>query len=106
MRLREALATLLVTFLCARAPGAERYSGLAFARGAESLAYREVHWLFEEDGIHERLVLYECPDGQPFARKLVRNTASASAPDFDFEDARDGYREGVRTHGVMREAYM
>lgn len=106
VRLLGASAVLLLTSLSGQAAAAERYIGLAFAKGTEKLAYREVHWLFEESGVRERLVLYECPGGQPFARKLVRNSPSAVAPDFDFEDARDGYREGVRTHGVLREAYM
>jgi len=83
--------------LCA----AKRYEGIAYVRGTDRIAYRETHWLFDRGGVRERLVLYRCADGTPFGRKSLREVPSALAPDFDFEDARDGYREGVRSdHGV------
>lgn len=85
---------------------AERSVGLAYARGTDQLVYREVHLRFSEGGFAQRLVLYECANGNPFARKLVRDIPSADAPDFDFEDARDGYREGVRPRGGGREVYV
>jgi hypothetical protein len=88
------------------AGGAERFMGLAYAHGTDKLLYREVHWRFTEGGVAQRLVLYECAQGAPFARKLVRNSPSDTAPDFDFEDGRDGYREGVRTNGGLREVYV
>lgn len=96
----------------------ERYEGRAYARGSDRLLYRETHWLFEENGSARRLVLYRCPDGAAFARKWVSGpkqqsatgsvsaSASASAPDFDFVDGRDGYREGVRTRAESREVYV
>jgi hypothetical protein len=50
-------------------------------------------------------VLYRCPDGRPFARKTMRESSDPIAPDFDFVDARLGYREGVRSRGGAREVY-
>ncbi|MEO6271159.1 MAG: hypothetical protein ABIP08_12735 [Lautropia sp.] len=92
----------------------ERYEGRAYARGSDRLLYRETHWLFEENGSARRLVLYRCPDGAAFARKWVSGpkqqsatgSVPASAPDFDFVDGRDGYREGVRTRAESREVYV
>jgi hypothetical protein len=85
---------------------AERYEGTAYVRGSDRIAYRETHWLFDRDGIRQRLVLYRCADGTPFARKWVREAPSAVAPDFDYEDARDGYREGVRTEQGGRLVFV
>ncbi len=59
--------------------------------------YREQHWIRSENGrTLERLVLYRCPDGTAFARKRVDYRGSATAPAFALEDARSGYREGLR----------
>ena len=68
------------------------------------LLYRETH-LFEPGDAANRLVLYTCPDGRAFARKQVRSTAQATAPDFGLEDGRDGYTEGVRSAGSARAVY-
>ena len=81
-------------------------AGLAHARDGGALLYREDHWHWRQDGRPRRLVLYRCPDGRAFARKLVVAGASAQAPDFDFEDARDGYREGVRRDGEDLQVYV
>ncbi len=78
-----------------------RYEGLAYAKGTQRLLYTEEHWL-KEDGA-ERLVLYRCPTGEPFARKRVRG--KGPAPDFEFIDARTGYAEGVRSGGTGREVF-
>jgi hypothetical protein len=88
--------------LCA----AERYEGIAYVHGTARIAYRETHWLFERDATHQRLVLYRCADGTPFGRKWLREAPSAVAPDFDYEDARDGYREGVRTERGTRWVFV
>ncbi|MGN6282603.1 hypothetical protein [Frateuria sp.] len=60
------------------------------------LLYRESHWVFATPEGRTRLVLYRCPDGEPFARKWVRDHGQPTSPDFELEDARRGYREGVR----------
>lgn len=85
---------------------ADRYEGIAYAKADGKLAYREFHWRYEEHGSPVRLVVYRCPDGTAFARKRVRATADASAPDFEFVDGRDGYREGVRGNGDRREVFV
>lgn len=79
----------------------DHYEGLAYAKGTQRLLYREEHWLHR--GGSERLVLYRCPDGEPFARKRV--SGEGAAPDFEFFDARTGYAEGVRTRGGRREVF-
>lgn len=84
---------------------ADRYEGLAYVRGSDRLVYREVHWLYVKDGVAQQLVLYHCPDGAPFARRLIRELPNAIAPDFDFLDGRDGRHEGVRTQAGGREVF-
>lgn len=102
-----ALGLYLVACLPAwAAGGTERYEGLAHARVSGRLIYQETHWRYQEGAVWQHLVLYSCPDGTPFARKLLRESPSAEQPDFDFQDARDGYHEGVRTQGAAREVYV
>lgn len=79
---------------------------LAHDREDGELRYRESHWLYREGSAARRLVLYQCPDGRAFARKTVHERSAAQAPDFDFEDARDGYREGVRSTPEGRVVYV
>jgi hypothetical protein len=105
--LREISALALVCLASglagAHARAADRYEGRAHVDGA--LAYSETHWRYREQGRPARLVLYRCADGTAFARKRMRVVGRAASPDFDFEDARDGYREGVRSTGDGREVY-
>lgn len=98
---------LLAVGLLAPAPALalDRYEGSAYSTRDGSLLYRETHWRYLDQGKQARLVLYRCADGTPFARKRVWAGAQPSAPDFDFIDARDGYREGVRRSGGKREVY-
>lgn len=83
----------------------ERYEGYAYATDGATLLYSETHWLYSDDGVPTRLVVYRCPDGRPFARKTLRDVDGASEPDFEFTDGRDGHREGVRRSAVGREVY-
>ncbi len=75
-----------------------RYDGVAYASESGELQYRETHYLdFDAAGVlAERIVLYACPDGGAFARKQVDYRSSPEAPSFTMEDARLGYREGLR----------
>lgn len=100
---RPLIAAALVS-AAASAAAAERASGDAYSSANDTLLYHETHYRF--DGGSERLVLYRCPDGRPFARKHVRETANAQAPDFDLVDAHLGYREGVRERNGQREVYV
>lgn len=81
----------------------ERYEGHAYGREDGRLRYRETHWL-NLDG--RRIVVYRCPGGEPFARKVVQPSGAAAAPNFEFLDARDGYREGVRSRQGAREVFL
>jgi len=94
------------TALAMPAAGVEHYEGEAYALAGATPLYRESHWRYDDEGVAKGLVLYLCPDGSPFARKHIRATASAQAPDFDLVDARDGYSEGVRGKGNAREVYV
>lgn len=97
---RAAMIVLpLALAMAGEAMALERYEGLAYEKKSGKLLYRESHWV--QQG--RRLVLYRCPGGEPFARKQV--SGASAAPDFDLVDGRDGYREGVRTRGGMREVY-
>ncbi|MFQ6311308.1 hypothetical protein [Lysobacter capsici] len=83
----------------------ERYEGVAYAPDSKRVLYRETHWRYSQDGVGQRIVLYRCPRGEAFARKVVTDSPSASAPDFGFVDARDGYEEGVWTRQGRRHVY-
>ncbi len=84
---------------------AVRYvEGKAYASDGH-LMYTESHWI-DDDGNPSRLVLYRCPDGKPFARKTLHDDGSAQAPDFELDDGRSGYQEGVRRAGGRREVFV
>jgi hypothetical protein len=87
------------------AKAAESYSGEAHSRDG-ALLYREEHLLYRDNDADARLVMYVCPDGKPFARKQISYRAGAQAPDFAFEDARDGYAEGVKAKDGVRLAFV
>ena len=93
------LAAVALTALFASAPAHSAYrfeDGRATDLESGRPLYREQH-LLRMDGAApvERMVLYRCNDGTPFARKRVDYRASPNAPAFQFEDVRSGYREGV-----------
>jgi len=85
--------------------GAQSYQAYAYSSSDDKLLYQESHWLYTLDGVEQHLVVYRCPDGQPFGRKSVSDTAGAATPDFEMLDARSGYREGVRTRDGHREVF-
>ena len=88
------------------ARAAQYYRGYAYTADDHRLLYTESHWLYEEQGVSRRLVIYACPDGQAFVRKWVDTGPGSAIPDVDMFDARTGYREGVRTHAGQREVYV
>lgn len=100
---RPWMLAITAALLALPAAAAQRYEGLAYGAKGGPLVYREVHWLYRDAGVPSRLVLYRCPDGRPFARKRMREAPGATAPSFDFVDARSGYREGVRAGATGRE---
>jgi len=85
---------------------AQAYQGYAYASGEHRLLYQETHWLYSAGGSERRLVLYSCPDGEPFERKNVDTAPGAITPDIDLFDARNGYHEGVRTRDGRREVFQ
>jgi len=91
--------SLLTLAAAAHADAADEYviySGVANARHSDDFLYGERHALFFRNGrVAERVVLYTCRDGSAFARKTVSYT-NPLVPDFLFENANDGMREGIR----------
>lgn len=55
--------------------------GKVYALSDGHLMYRESHWLYDDDG-------------------------HPQAPDFELDDARRGYREGVRSSGDQRSVFV
>ena len=81
-------------------PAVQQYEGYAYAVSDGKLLYRESHWAYTEGGAQQKLILYRCADGKPFARKRIDAIPGEAIPDFEMIDARNCYREGVRTsHG-------
>jgi hypothetical protein len=96
------LAAIGVATGCA---AAQSYQGYAYAAADNRLLYRETHWLYSENGVEHRLVVYSCPDGEPFVRKRVDSAPGPVTPDVELVDGRVGYREGVRTLDGRREVF-
>jgi hypothetical protein len=82
------------------------YVGKAYPRGGTALLYTEEHYLDGAADAPRQLVLYRCPDGAAFARKILRDSPASSSPDFDFVDGRSDYREGVAVDGAQRRIYV
>ena len=93
-------AALALAALPASAAYREEVGLAADLESGEAL-YREQHLMraAPDGGLLERLVVYRCVDGTPFARKRVDYRGAAAAPAFQFEDVRSGYREGVSRAG-------
>ena len=88
------------------AQGLAAYSGTATDAHSGDFLYHESHWLRYRGGaLAERVVLYTCKDGSPFARKTV-SYVSPLTPDFQLEDESNGLRQGVRTQGGGRRVFF
>jgi hypothetical protein len=96
--------------LPALAVGAERYSsyaGSAVGYKDATALYDETHFLrYDDDSLVERVVLYRCPGGAPFARKRMQSAGPALRPTFELRDARIGYVEGYRSDGKDHAVYF
>lgn len=104
------IPTLLLSMALQAAPAAAtadatRYTGIARNADASRVLYREEHFRYGPTDARRELVLYRCPDGQPFARKHLGG-GHAVAPDFRLRDGRSGYREGVRTQDGRRTVFV
>lgn len=84
------------------------YDGTAVDTDDGHVLYRESHFLaLDGDAVRERLVLYRCADGAPFARKRIApGLVSPWLPEFDLTDARLGYREGAKSDGKHVEVFV
>jgi hypothetical protein len=87
------------------ASAAQYYRGYAYSDDNHRLLYQEQHWLYADQGVGHRLVIYSCPNGEPFSRKFVDSTPGEATPDVDMFDGRVGYREGVRTKEGQRQVF-
>jgi hypothetical protein len=81
------------------------YRGYAYTADDHRLLYSESHWIYDDQGVGHRLVIYSCANGEAFARKWVDTTPGTATPDVDMLDGRTGYKEGVRTRAGQREVF-
>ena len=81
------------------------YRGAATQLATRQPLYLEEHFLRYRNGqIAQRVVLYQCADGRPFARKQV-DYVDRFAPDFDTLDVSRGLHEGLRSSSGQREVF-
>jgi hypothetical protein len=102
------IVVMMLGLACARVALADiSYEGEARDVAGGKLLYEEHHLLRDAgDAAARRLVLYRCPSGQLFARKLVEYGTTPAAPAFTLDDGRFGYREGVRRDGDTLQAFV
>ena len=97
--------TILLALAClpALASGAPLLKSVGIARAVDDgrTIYREVHWQVGDEDGSARLVLYLCPDGQPFARKWMPASERAPVRGFTLDDRRSGQ---VATVDVLPDA--
>jgi hypothetical protein len=100
-----AAACGLPAALAAPGDGFVTYRGMATELATRQPLYSEEHFLRYRDGqIAQRVVLYQCADGRPFARKQVEYV-DRFAPDFDTVDVSRGLHEGLRSASGQREVF-
>lgn len=91
--------------MAAPGEGIVTYRGVATDLSTRQPLYSEEHFLRYRDGqIAQRVVLYQCADGRPFARKQVEYV-DPFAPDFDTVDVSRGLHEGLRSRSGQREVF-
>jgi len=94
--MRKALAYL--AFLTAVPCHAQlvTYQGIAYDPDEGDVLYSENHYLLMDTaGLPtERVVLYRCPEGPAFARKVMQIGGNELRPSFEMTDARLNYIEG------------
>ncbi len=74
------------------------YEGSAYELANGKMIYIESHYLhFVNTVLSDRVVLYRCPNGKAFGRKIMRTKGKPLMPEFELIDARLGYREGLAT---------
>jgi len=105
---KHALAAALAVAALPASAAYREEIGLATDLDSGQALYREQHLLraSPQGGPLERLVVYRCVDGTPFARKRVDYREAPAAPSFQFEDVRSGYREGVSRTGAAARVFV
>jgi len=105
--IRPTLVCALAAVAAAASPAfaGQYYRGYAYAQDSHRLLYEEQHWLYDEQGVGHRLVIYSCANGEAFSRKFVDTAPGEATPDVDMFDGCLGYREGVRTKEGQREVF-
>ena len=105
----KTLAALCCGAVCAVAAHADDYlgyQGTASDLRSHAFLYREQHVLASRNGqLTERVVLYTCRNGAPFARKTV-SYVNPLAPNFELDDASSGLVEGIRPAGERRDVFF
>ena len=95
------LNSAVLLMLAPVALAADRYAGYfgnAFEQGSGKMLYSESHFIhFLDDKVQDRVVLYRCPNGRAFARKVLQIKGKPQMPEFELLDQRTGYREGLAT---------
>jgi hypothetical protein len=82
------------------------YVGQASDKASGKLLYQERHYIKSVNNREqERVVLYSCPNGNAFARKLLRS-GGGNVPEFELLDARTGYREGLKRESAGLRVYF
>jgi hypothetical protein len=103
------LVSAALGFACMTAAHADdyiSYTGTATDLHSHEFLYAEQHVLASRNGrLAERVVLYTCRNGTPFARKTVAYVNSL-APDFELDDASNGLVEGIKSSGGQREVFF
>lgn len=67
------------------------YEGIAREPSGTRVAYLEEHYVRrKDDRVTDRLVVYTCADGRPFARKQLNYERSPLVPELKMNDARAG----------------
>jgi len=112
MRLAVFLSFFISHILAANTESANTESFLNYVGRAVELdsgvpIYDEEHYLrLSENRLVERVVLYRCPRGKPFARKRMRVDDNPLVPSFELSDARIGYVEGVQRSAKLTQVYF
>jgi hypothetical protein len=113
MRRRSLRSASLVAALAGLHAAAAQAADLVFTGQARAIESREPLYV-ESHSVRaygtadeERVVLYRCTNGgAPFARKTLRYSVNREEPEFELEDARLGYVEGLRRVGGAYEVFL
>lgn len=80
------------------------YQGIAREPSGTRVAYLEEHYVRrKDDRVTDRLVIYTCADGRPFARKQLNYEKSLLVPELKMNDARAGMNIALNTTTGRRE---